>query len=108
MSRLNPIGATTTSIPPAIRPAIEWSTWLCPAGARGKLSSSHSTTVVSAMIVPARFRKISVRDQRPRPTSRSRGIWYFGISIMKPDDSPFVTVRRSASAATKAPAIPIR
>ena len=59
------------------------------------------------MMPPARFRKICARLHRPMPTSRHCGHWYFGISIMKPDDTPLVTVRRSTSAATNAPTMPI-
>ena len=52
MSRLKPIGFTTTSIPLAILPAIEASTWLSPGLACGKLASAQSRTVVPRMMVP--------------------------------------------------------
>ena len=41
MSRLKPIGSTSTSIPSPIRPAIEYSTGTLPGGGLGKLSSAH-------------------------------------------------------------------
>ena len=74
ISWLKPMGRTITSSPVAIRPATEYSAWLRPAGACGKLSSAHRITVVSAIVVPARFRKIHARLHSPIAMSRRRGI----------------------------------
>ncbi len=108
MSRLKPIGATTTASPLAILPATDASIWLSPGAARGKLSSSHKHH---------RDReddRAGAAQENPGALEQAdgevleRGIWYLGSSMMKPEAAPLVTDRRSTSATTIAPTMPAR
>jgi hypothetical protein len=73
MSRLKPMGFTSTSMPAPILPAIETSLCLWPGPACGMLASAHRMMVVPRMIVPARFRKICARVSKPMATFFSDG-----------------------------------